>query len=396
MEPKVIKNEAEYEAALAHLSSLMDVAPGSPEEQELELFSVLIGNYEDEHYPIGLPDPVEAIKFRMEQQGLTRKDLIPYIGSQSKVSEVLNGKRPLSLSMIRSLHEGLGIPAEVLLQEPGRTLEDPQYDWHAYPFAEMFNQGYFDASISNLQDARRYAERLLTKLFGSFQGIPTERIYCRSTEGAQDESSLAAWQARVLELAGEQELPPHDPARLNEEWIHELVSLSKFEQGPVVARELLQQNGIAFIILRHLTHTYLDGACFMSPMGRPVIGLTLRHDRLDNFWFTLVHELAHISLHLGQNNLSFFDDTEHGVTDDYTPQEQEANDLTAKWLIPPEAWNQAAASLNSTQSICDFANNLGISPAIVAGRIRWETKDFKQFSELLGHHAVRNLFGGEN
>jgi antitoxin component HigA of HigAB toxin-antitoxin module len=88
--------------------------------QEEELLVLLVEKYEAEHYPIDLPDPVEAIKFRMEQEGLEPKDLIPYLGSQSKVSEVLNYKRPLSLSMIRSLQEGLGIPAEVLIQRPAR------------------------------------------------------------------------------------------------------------------------------------------------------------------------------------------------------------------------------------------------------------------------------------
>ena len=123
MKPKVIKNEAEYEAALAYVAELMDAAPGSPEEQDLELFALLVEQYEREHYPIALPDPVEAILFRMEQGGLTRKDLVPYIGSPGKVSEVLNRKRLLSLTMIRALHAGLGIPAEVLLQQPGRSEE---------------------------------------------------------------------------------------------------------------------------------------------------------------------------------------------------------------------------------------------------------------------------------
>ncbi len=122
MKPKVIKTQTDYRAALAHLETLMDAQPGTPQAEELELFAVLIENYEREHFPIGLPDPVEAIKFRMEQQGLTRKDLARYIGSLSKVSEVLNRKRPLSLAMIRALHLGLGIPAEVLLQAPQRSV----------------------------------------------------------------------------------------------------------------------------------------------------------------------------------------------------------------------------------------------------------------------------------
>jgi HTH-type transcriptional regulator/antitoxin HigA len=122
MTPKIIKTDADYQAALAHLETLMDAPAGTPEEEELELFAMLIDAYEQEKFPVGLPDPIEAIKFRMEQQALTRKDLQQYIGSQSKVSEVLNGKRPLSLRMIRALHSGLDIPAEVLLQKPGQRL----------------------------------------------------------------------------------------------------------------------------------------------------------------------------------------------------------------------------------------------------------------------------------
>ncbi len=120
MEAKVIKNENEYQAALDYVAELMDAAPGSREEEELELFSLLVEQYEREHHPMAPPDPVEAILFRMEQEGLTRKDLTAYLGSPSRVSEVLNRKRPLSLAMIRALHSGLGLAAEVLLQEPAR------------------------------------------------------------------------------------------------------------------------------------------------------------------------------------------------------------------------------------------------------------------------------------
>ena len=109
--------ERDYEIVLDYMATLMDAESGSPQEQELELFSLLVATYEQEHFPIDPPDPVEAILFRMEQEGLTRKDMTVYIGSPSKVSEVLNRKRPLSLSMIRALHQGLGIPAEILVQE---------------------------------------------------------------------------------------------------------------------------------------------------------------------------------------------------------------------------------------------------------------------------------------
>ena len=101
--------------ALAHVDRLMNQS--SPDEAELELWALLIDNYEAQHFPIETPDPIEAIRFRMDQAGLTPSDLNPYLQSKSKVSEVMNRKRPLSLAMIRALHAGLKIPADVLVQE---------------------------------------------------------------------------------------------------------------------------------------------------------------------------------------------------------------------------------------------------------------------------------------
>jgi len=117
MKPKVIKTEAEYKATLARVEAIFDAKPGTAKGDELELLLLLVETYEDRTYPIDLPDPIEALRFRMEQQGLKPKDLIPYIGSKSKVSEVLSGRRALSLTMIRKLVAGLHFPAEVALRE---------------------------------------------------------------------------------------------------------------------------------------------------------------------------------------------------------------------------------------------------------------------------------------
>ena len=117
MKPRVIKSDEDYEAALQRVSKIFQARLGTPRGDELELLLLLIEKYENEAFPLGLPDPVAAIRFRMEQQGLAPKDLIPFVGSKSKVSEVLNGQRSLSLAMIRNLSTGLGIPAHVLLQE---------------------------------------------------------------------------------------------------------------------------------------------------------------------------------------------------------------------------------------------------------------------------------------
>ena len=115
MDIRAIKTEQDYERALARIERLMDAEPNTPEGDELDVLTTLIEAYEDRHFPIDTPDPVEAILFRVEQMGLTRKDLEPFIGSRHRVSEVLNRKRELSISMIRRLHEGLNIPLENLI-----------------------------------------------------------------------------------------------------------------------------------------------------------------------------------------------------------------------------------------------------------------------------------------
>lgn len=112
-----IRNEKDYQQALARLEKIFDAKRGTVEGDELEILAILVDTYENEHFPIGMPDPIEAIKFRMEQMGMRQKDLIDVIGFKSRVSEVLNRKRKLTLDMVRKLNEVLRIPTEVLVQE---------------------------------------------------------------------------------------------------------------------------------------------------------------------------------------------------------------------------------------------------------------------------------------
>jgi len=113
---KPIKTNKDYQNALKHLELIFDAKKGSPEGDELEILGILLEKYEDEHFPIGFPDPIEAIKFRMEQLGYNQTDLAKIVGLKSRVSEILNKKRKLTLEMIRVLHENLKIPTEVLIQ----------------------------------------------------------------------------------------------------------------------------------------------------------------------------------------------------------------------------------------------------------------------------------------
>lgn len=125
MQPKVIKGEDEYRSALSHINDLFDAAPGTPEGDELELWIILVEAYEDVHYPIDPPDPVDAILFHMEQLQLRPVDLAPYLGGRGRVSEIINRKRSLTIGMITTLWRELGIPLESLMpkdeaKRPGR------------------------------------------------------------------------------------------------------------------------------------------------------------------------------------------------------------------------------------------------------------------------------------
>ncbi|MFY0673746.1 MAG: helix-turn-helix domain-containing protein [Bacteroidia bacterium] len=112
-----IRNEEDYQDALERLDTIFDAKKGTNEGDELEILSILIDKYENENFPIGMPDPIEAIKFRMEQMGMNQSELARVVGFKSRVSEILNRKRKLTLSMIRKLHESLHIPTEVLIQD---------------------------------------------------------------------------------------------------------------------------------------------------------------------------------------------------------------------------------------------------------------------------------------
>jgi HTH-type transcriptional regulator/antitoxin HigA len=398
MIPKIIKTEEEYESTLERIDALMDATHGTPEGDELELLVTLVELYEAEVYPFGLPDPVEAIKFRMEQQGLKQKDLVSFFGSRSKVSEVLSGRRPLSLAMIRKLHRNLGIPAEVLLQEPGAEVSPPQgdLDWGKFPIKEMLKREWFDFK-GNLADAKETVEELITSWAAplgdfAFQQAAQLRQHIRGN-GQADDYALTAWRIRISLLAMELDLPAYQPGTINHDFAHELVKLSFLKDGPLLAREFLQKNGIRFVVEPHLPKTHLDGAALRLPDGSPVTALTLRYDRIDNFWFTLCHELAHLALHQGEDGWEvFLDDLESKEINDI---EGEADKWASEALIPKEMWEASGLSQlphPAASAVLEFATKHRIHPAIPAGRIRRERQNYRMLSKLVGNRQVRKLF----
>src|SRR5258705_6528094 len=200
---KVLKNDVDYEAAMAELERLAegDPSPESPAGERLELLSLLVRDYEAKRFPNQPPDPIEAIRFRMDQAGLSQRDLIPFIGSRSKVSEVLARKRPLTLSMIRSLHRGLGIPAQVLLQDkPPDSSDEDQVDWDRFPVKEIVSRGWVQPGPVGVRENAESIVRTLFAPLGSLQ--PAHALYKRTrfirSGRTMDKYALTAWSARIL------------------------------------------------------------------------------------------------------------------------------------------------------------------------------------------------------
>lgn len=393
MDIKVIRSEPEYRAALAEIERLVEIDPdlGTTDSETLNLLTLVVQEYEAKNFPINLPDPIDAIKYRMEQQNLSPRDLIPYIGSRSKVSEVLARKRPLTIGMIRALAMGLDIPTKVLLQESKITTSS-DFDVSEFPVREMIKRGWIKAS--NLQNKIEEAVRIFISPLGTTETSAAllKRTYNIRSARSMDSYALIAWKAQIVRKALAEQLDtPYEQGTVTLEFMQELGHLSVSERGPLLAKDFLRSYGISLIIEPHLPRTYLDGAAMLIMTNRPIVGMTLRHDRIDNFWFCLIHELAHVSLHLGKEFTEFYDDLDFENSGD--PREQEADEMAREALIPHRIWiNSPASGSRSPQAVNHLAKQLQIHPAIVAGRIHHHFKSYRVLNQLVGRGKVRVLF----
>ena len=260
------------------------------------------------------------------------------------------------------------------------------------PIKEIKKRGWLD----DLEVEAPANEEILLKTFlaralDSKANAPLYRqnIRARST---LDAHSLLAWQCRVLyrarKLADNRRLVH---GAMSSAWISSLVKLSRDEEGPLKAIEFLWDKGIVVVVEPHLPKTFIDGAAMLLDRSIPVVGLTLRQDRLDNFWFVLLHELGHVFKHRTRGlEAGFFDED---LVADNRELEVEANEFAQRALIPDEVWKtNFVRYTNSAHDVKAFASKYGISPSIVAGRIRRERKDYRLFSELVGSGRLKELF----
>lgn len=394
--PKLIKTDKEHQLALARIEELYSAKPGTIEGDELELLLFLVDAYEKESFPVELPDPIEAIRFRMEQMNLKQKDLVPMLGSKSKVSEVLSGKRELTLTMIRKLVQELGIPANVLLQERTEKLIEPNLLalGRKFPITEMFKRGWLDGIVGSLQEAKDNIDDVLSQFtdrVNTTELVPAFNRRNRLCGVKLNEAALLAWQIQIERQAGREQLPAYKKGTVTLDYMRSVAQLSYLDNGPTLAAEYLKKSGIHLIVEKHLSRTYLDGAAMRYGDKGRIVALTLRYDRLDNFWFVLMHELAHIALHIDKGECdTILDDFNEHSSDTI---EKQADEMASEALIPQHAWKLAKRTGTPTETqVIDFAKDQRIHPAIVAGRIRHEKNNFSLYAKLLGNNTVRKQF----
>jgi len=394
MELRVIRSEKQYEEYLDEARSLVASNPklGTQEADRLELISVLLEAYENEHYPVEAPDPIQAIVFRMEELGLKQADLAPYFGTASRVSEVLKGKRPLTVHMIRALAIGLGISTDTLVgisAEKSQKVAD-EVDWSRFPLKEMISRGWIDKAAGSLvQSAEDVVKNFLGKIGPTFTSAAFKRTLHGDAYSPTAKYALQAWLTRVIlkSREGRARGIGFDRANISAGFLRELAQLSWSEQGPALAIEFLESRGISVVIEPHLKGTLLDGAALEDQDGHPIIALTLRFDRLDNFWFTLLHEAAHIWKHVGSGE-TFVDDLESSSED---RREIEANRIAREAFIPRAIWKRSDAYISpSLENINRLARDLKIHPVIVAGRLRKELNNYQMFSDLISQFGVKS------
>jgi HTH-type transcriptional regulator/antitoxin HigA len=267
------------------------------------------------------------------------------------------------------------------------------FDWKKAPFKEMKRRGWIERIPSTAREAEDRLRHWLRPLqpFWNMSAMYRIQRHVRSAREV-DQEALVVWRARVVMKAIEAEPKVRfDSSVLTDDFLREVARISVFDSGPQLAQEFLGKHGIAMVVEPAMPRTYLDGAAILFRSDLPVIALTLRYDRLDSFWFVLMHELVHLAKHLGKETDSFYDDLDSEDTSD--PREVEADRLAGETLVPSREWLTSPASkLRTSEAVIHLATRLKIHPAIVAGRIRFTTKQYRILTGLIGQGEVRKCF----
>lgn len=333
---------------------------------------------------LGLTQLQLAQKLKIKEQQIQRYEADEYTNASLnrliEVAEALD----LNISEIGELQHNL--------DKVSKRKYDNNINWENFPIEQMYKRGWFEGFDGTLNAVLEDREYLVQKYISDVYRKPITSFHKKRIRAKNNlnQYSLIAWECRIIHLAQKtREQKIFKKEYLTSSWFEELAKQSQFEDGPKRAQKILKAIGIELVIEPHLQNTYLDGAILLYN-DKPIIGLSLRFDRLDNFWFVLFHELGHLVKHIKKGQLeSIFDDLEA----DPDELESEADDFAFNTLIPESNWETALPRfLRSETSIKTFAQRIKINPAIVAGRIRYEAKNYVILNSLIGQGAVRKCF----
>jgi HTH-type transcriptional regulator/antitoxin HigA len=328
----------------------------------------------------GLSQTDLAEKLGMKPQQVQRYEATDYMGA--------------SLGRLIDISRALGVKASGSFEGPKQAggsvftwADADDIIWSQLPYKEMIKRRWFD--LPRGADPIKAVKEYFLQAAGPKFATALHRKKMRSGN-VPNEYALLAWQARILERARIKiEAETIGTFELDDRWLPELVRLTKRTDGPKLARELLADKGIVLIVERHLSGSYLDGAAMVADGGTPVVGLTLRYDRLDNFWFVLMHEIGHVFLHLSDGLRFDFFDEEGG--DDVDAIEAEADKFALDALVPEALWGQCLSRFAlSEEAVRIDAETIGIDPSIIAGRIRKERGNYTILNGLIGLNQVRS------
>jgi len=335
-------------------------------------------------------------------KGLSQRQLADTIGLKEQQIQRYEAEEYASANLRRlsDIANALGLNISEIAEFRATSQRPIKVDkdvlaWDQFPVKEMYRRNWFKESPGSLEAAVANAEELVKEFVTDSIDSPI-RAFARQrvrAGGNINPYNLLAWQCRIIALAGDCKLKNrYKQKTITEGWLADLAQLSRAEDWKKKVIDYLQDSGIRLVIESHLPNTYLDGAAILLSDGSPVIGMTLRYDRLDNFWFVLFHELIHVMKHLHKDEVeSIFDDLDVEAND----IEKEADECAGEALIPESKWETALARyVQSKESIITFANELNIDPAIVAGKIRREANNYIILKDMVGQGEVRKLFSG--
>ena len=431
----MILNELQLEASKKHLSdlttwiSVMESEDQSTQDQfrKLELLGLqefatdiradieeyeelCAGNFEAPPPSVNFMELPKILVQTRIAIGWTQEQLANHV--HSKLSQIKKYEQNLyfgaSIFKKFEIAEALDVDTSGLFLRDSEDNESSQNDialrrveeikWNDTHVEEAFSRGWIPREKEGITQKAAFKAWFLD-INGPYISVArhSENI---ANEISSKQSSQFAWQARVLQLAkNEIRKSPLPEFRLDERWIKKLVKTTAKSDAPAKVKQILGEQGIIFVIERHLPKTRLDGAALLSHEGVPIIALTLRHNRLDYFWFTLFHELGHVYRHLfSMNHFNFFDrnllneniEVSNSIDNSL---EGEAHQFASEELIPPEDWRNCLSRTSpSEHTVMEDAKNLCIHPSIIAGRIRKERNDDKILTSLVGHGKLHKHF----